>query len=120
MFDGASDGDVVFLDGSHRTSYTRATVFFLELPPRLAGGVLVGVDVVLLYDYPAEPADCHYSEQYLLAAHLQGRTRRSSPCCLPSTRVELLEPGCSSTRWSDRRLDAVEPGGKRLLARHRP
>ena len=48
-----------------------ATVFFLEILPRLPGGVLVGIhDVFLPYDYPRDYADRYYSEQYLLAAHL--------------------------------------------------
>ena len=81
VFDELSDGDVVFLDGSHRTFMNSdATVFFLELLPRLAGGVLVGVhDVFLPYDYPAELADRYYSEQYLLAAHLLGGNRAIEP-----------------------------------------
>jgi hypothetical protein len=71
-FDELSEGDVVFFDGSHRAFMNSdATVFFLEVLPRLAPGVLMGVhDVFLPYDYPAEYADRYYSEQYLLAAHL--------------------------------------------------
>jgi predicted O-methyltransferase YrrM len=72
IFADLADGDVLFLDGSHRTFMNSdATVFFLEVLPRLAEGVLVGVhDVFLPYDYPEEVADRYYSEQYLLAAHL--------------------------------------------------
>ena len=72
IFDELSEGDVVFFDGSHRTFMNSdATVFFLELLPRLAKGVLVGVhDVFLPYDYPSTFAGRYYSEQYELAAHL--------------------------------------------------
>jgi predicted O-methyltransferase YrrM len=72
IFSDLGDGDVLFLDGSHRSFMNSdATVFFLELLPRLASGVLVGVhDVFLPYDYPLDYADRYYSEQYLLAAHL--------------------------------------------------
>ena len=65
-------GDVVFFDGSHRTFMgSDATVFFLEVLPALAPGVLVGVhDVYLPDDYPPEATGHHYSEQYLLAAWL--------------------------------------------------
>ena len=72
VFEELADGDLVFFDGSHRTFMNSdATVFFLEVLPQLAPGVLVGVhDIFLPYDYPAEYADRYYSEQYLLAAHL--------------------------------------------------
>lgn len=72
IFGELADGDVLFFDGSHRTFMNSdATVFFLEVLPRLAAGVLVGVhDVFLPYDYPQEVAGLYYSEQYLLAAHL--------------------------------------------------
>jgi hypothetical protein len=48
-------------------------VFFLEIIPRLAPGVLVQVhDICLPYDYPRGWEDRWYSEQYLLAAYLLG------------------------------------------------
>ena len=72
LFHELADRDVLFFDGSHRAFMNSdATVFFLELLPQLADGVLVGVhDIFLPYDYPREFADRYYSEQYLLAAHL--------------------------------------------------
>ena len=72
LFDELAPGDVVFFDGSHRVFMNSdATVFLLELLPRLPSGVLVGVhDVYLPWDYPADIADRYYSEQYLLAAYL--------------------------------------------------
>jgi len=81
LFGELSEGDVVFLDGTHRTFMNSdATVFFLEVLPRLASGVLVGVhDVFLPYDYPEEFADRYYSEQYLLAAHLLAGNPRLEP-----------------------------------------
>lgn len=65
-------GDVVFLDGSHRVGTTSdVTVFFLEMLPRLAAGVLVHVhDIYLPNDYPPELIERNYSEQYMLAAVL--------------------------------------------------
>lgn len=69
------EGDVVFLDGSHRAfTGSDATVFFCDLLPTLNPGVLVGVhDVFLPDDYPEPFIERHYSEQYLLAALLVGR-----------------------------------------------
>jgi hypothetical protein len=50
-----------------------ATVFFLEVLPRLPTGVLVGVDDVFLpWDYPPTWIRRIYGEQYLLASYLLG------------------------------------------------
>ncbi len=66
--------DVLFFDGSHRVfTGSDATVFFCDLLPSLAPGVLVGVhDIFLPDDYPDPFVERHYSEQYLLAALLLG------------------------------------------------
>jgi hypothetical protein len=70
--DELAAGDIVFFDGSHRTfTNSDATVFFLDVLPRLPAGVLVGIhDIYLPHDYPSWIADRYYSEQYLLAAYL--------------------------------------------------
>ncbi len=72
VFDELESGDILFFDGTHRAFMNSdATVFFLELLPRLPPGVLVGIhDVYLPFDYPDDIADRYYSEQYLLAARL--------------------------------------------------
>jgi hypothetical protein len=65
-------GDVFFLDSSHRSFMNSdVTVFFLEILPRLAKGVLVHIhDIHLPKDYMPEQSHWFYSEQYLLAASL--------------------------------------------------
>lgn len=65
-------GDIVFLDGSHRVGMgSDVTLFFLEVLPRLAPGVLVHIhDIYLPNDYPPELVGRNYSEQYMLAAVL--------------------------------------------------
>jgi predicted O-methyltransferase YrrM len=67
-------GDVVFFDGSHRAFMNSdVTVFFLEILPRLAPGVLVGIhDIELPDDYSLVTAPRYWSEQYILAAYLLG------------------------------------------------
>jgi hypothetical protein len=72
LFDELESGDILFIDGSHRTLMNSdATVAFLEVLPALPAGVLVEVhDVTLPWDYPAAWAERFYSEQYLLAAYL--------------------------------------------------
>jgi hypothetical protein len=122
VFGDLSDGDVVFFDGSHRTFMNSdATVFFLEVLPQLAGGVLVGVhDIFLPYDYPPEYADRYYSEQYLLAAHLIAGNPLLEPV-LP-TFYASREPELRSLAdvlWSDRRLAADEARGHAFWMRTR-
>jgi Methyltransferase domain len=67
-------GDLVFVDGTHRTFMNSdATVFFLDVLPRLPSGVMVAIhDVFLPNDYPPQWRRRYYSEQYLLATHLLG------------------------------------------------
>jgi hypothetical protein len=74
LFRELGPGDVLFIDGSHRTfTGSDVTVLFLEVVPRLAPGVLVQVhDVYLPRDYPEDVVGRWYSEQYVLAAWLLG------------------------------------------------
>ena len=77
LFDRLDAGDILFIDNSHRVFQgSDATVFFLEVLPRLKPGVLVHVhDIFLPFDYPAIWKGRYYSEQYLLAAYLLGGSR---------------------------------------------
>lgn len=73
LFDDLQAGDIVFVDGSHRTfTNSDATVMFLDVLPRLKEGILVEFhDTFLPCDYPpAGFAQAWYSEQYLLACYL--------------------------------------------------
>ena len=72
LFRRLEPGDVLYMDGSHRClPNSDATVFFLEVLPRLASGVIVQVhDVHLPSDYPPKGARKYWSEQYLVAASL--------------------------------------------------
>lgn len=113
-FEDLEAGDVLFLDGSHRAfTNSDAVVFFLEILPRLAPGVLVHVhDVFLPADYPAEWADRYYSEQYLLACWLladPGRLEVVFPAawiCWQPELAGILEP-----LWSDPRMQGVQRDG---------
>jgi predicted O-methyltransferase YrrM len=111
VFEGLEAGDMVFLDGSHRAFMNSdATVFFLDVLPALAPGVIVGIhDILLPWDYPPEWSERYYSEQYLLAAALlaeDARLRPLLPCHYVSTDAELsglLEPLWNSLDGIDRR-----------------
>ncbi|MFN3955456.1 MAG: class I SAM-dependent methyltransferase [Pararhodobacter sp.] len=72
IFDELVPGDVLFFDGSHRSfQNSDVTVFFLEVLPRLAEGVIVGLhDIFWPVDYPQDWLDRYYNEQYLLACYM--------------------------------------------------
>lgn len=78
LFTSLRDGDILFFDGSHRSfQNSDVTVFFTEILPELAPGVIVQIhDIFLPYDYPPDWLGRLYNEQYLLAALLlAGQTR---------------------------------------------
>ena len=72
LFQNLNEGDIVFVDNSHRVlPNSDAMVFFLETLPYLPKGVIVHIhDIYLPYDYPQFMCDRFYSEQYMLAAFL--------------------------------------------------
>lgn len=74
VFESLEAGDVVLLDGSHVVAMNSdVVVFFLEILPSLAPGVLVGIDDVYLpWDYHSTWVGRWYGEQYVLAAYLLG------------------------------------------------
>jgi hypothetical protein len=107
-------GDVLFMDGSHRAfTNSDATVFFLDVLPALAPGVLVGIhDIYLPYDYPPDWSGRYYSEQYLLAAHLLAGGSLTEPVL--ASRYVSAQPKLASLLeplWSDPNLAEVERHG---------
>jgi hypothetical protein len=72
VFESLTSDDMVFCDNSHRAfQNSDATVFFLDVLPRVGHSCLIGVhDIFLPYDYPAEWLKRFYNEQYLLACWL--------------------------------------------------
>jgi hypothetical protein len=120
VFRSLVEGDMVFLDGSHRVFMNSdAVVFLLEILPDLAPGVIAGVhDIFLPDDYPIEWASRYYSEQYVLAAWLLAGGDRIAPvlaahymCCAPSLKGRWLAiweaiaqaDGYGSSLWLERR-----------------
>jgi hypothetical protein len=96
VFSDLEDGDIVFLDGTHRVfTNSDAVVFFLDVLPELPPGVLVGIhDIHLPDDYRPEHTGRYYSEQYLLAAYLLGEPdwiRTVLPCWYVSDHPKLGE-----------------------------
>ena len=75
------ENDILFVDNSHRVfPNSDATVFFLEVLPRLKKGVIVQIhDVYLPFDYPQFMCDRFYSEQYMLAAFLLANSEKYAP-----------------------------------------
>jgi len=78
IFDRLEAGDIVFLDGSHRSFMNSdVTVFMIDVLPRLKPGVIVHVhDIFLPDDYPDAFRTWYWNEQYLLAVYLMGHRDR--------------------------------------------
>src|SRR3569623_1852616 len=72
IFSRLQPGDIVFLDGSHRSFMNSdVTVFMLDILPLLKPGVIVHVhDILLPYDYPEYFKYWYWNEQYMLAVYL--------------------------------------------------
>lgn len=107
-------GDILFIDNSHRIlPNSDSMVFFLEILPELASGVIVQVhDIYLPYDYPQLMCDRFYSEQYGLAIYLlanPGKFRILLPNYYISKDVELS--GMLSALWNSQELSGVERHG---------
>jgi len=78
IFDDLQSGDIVMLDGSHRALMNSdVTVFFLDVLPKLKGGVFVYIDDIFIpQDYPDDWKEKYYSEQYLLSTLLLAEAPR--------------------------------------------
>lgn len=119
IFDRLAAGDILFMDGSHRSFMNSdVTVFFLEILPRLRPGVLVHLhDVFLPFDYPPYweyrfYPHRYWSEQYLLAASLLAG-HSNYQVVLPNHYISTTPPlaGILDSHWSDVRVKEVQRGG---------
>ncbi len=92
-------GDILFLDGSHRSFMNSdVTVFFIDILPLIKPGVIIHIhDVFLPYDYPESFKNWYWNEQYLLAVYLLESMEKVTPLlptafiCRNSETVELVE-----------------------------
>lgn len=112
IFDSLEAGDILFLDGSHRTFMNSdVTVFFIDVLPRLKPGVIVHVhDIMLPWDYPESFRSWYWNEQYMLAVYMMGNRHRIDPI-LPNAfvcrdeafedefRVPMLDLGHLNDGW---------------------
>jgi predicted O-methyltransferase YrrM len=115
LFSRLQPGDVVFFDGTHRVFMNSdATVFFLEILPRIPDGVLVGIhDVHLPDDYLPSQRDQYFSEQYLLAAYLLaecGWMQPVLPCWYVQSQPRLGET--VAPLFSRAPLAGLDPAGR--------
>ncbi len=93
-FEKLQPGDIVFMDGSHRTFMNSdVTVFMLDVIPLLKPGVVIHFhDICWPYDYAPMFQKWYWSEQYLLAAYLLGAAEKVHilmPCQFVSDFIEL-------------------------------
>ena len=119
VFDSLGCGDILFVDGSHRSFMNSdVTVFFLDILPRLKPGVLVHLhDIFLPEDYPPYweyrfYPHRYWSEQYLLAAGLLAG-HAGYEVVLPNYYISKTPhlAGVLSSFWSDPRVAGVPRGG---------
>lgn len=112
LYAALGPGDVLFFDGSHRClPNSDVTVFFLEVLPSLAPGVVVGVhDVFWPADYPQSFADRWYSEQYVLGAYLLGLGDRARMHCATNALTD---------EQRDRLLTGIDPGVRAQIPNER-
>src|SRR6266567_5540890 len=127
IFDRLTAGDILFMDGSHRSFMNSdVTVFFLEILPRLKSGVLVHLhDIFLPRDYPPYWELQYYphrywSEQYLLAACLLAG-QSAYDILLPNHYVRITQrlANLLDGFWSDPRLTGVPRNGSSFWMRIR-
>jgi Methyltransferase domain len=78
VFEELRPGDIVFMDGSHRTFMNSdVTVMMLDVIPVLKPGVIIHFhDILIPYDYPMMFLKWYWSEQYILAAYLLGAAEK--------------------------------------------
>ncbi len=114
LFDGLQSGDILFVDGSHRSFMNSdVSVFFLDILPTLPPGVLVQIhDIDLPYDYMPERAEWYYSEQYLLATSLLAGHENFKvvlPNAFVSQESDCMQP--LESLWGNPKLAGVPPKG---------
>lgn len=108
------ENDILFIDNSHRIlPNSDSMVFYLEVLPRLAKGVIVHIhDIYLPYDYPEFMCERFYSEQYGLAIYLLANSERYQPI-LPNYFISRDEELSQILKpiWSHPILKEVEKHG---------
>lgn len=114
LFD-LEENDIVFVDNSHRVfPNSDATVFFMDVLPKLKKGVIVQIhDIYLPYDYPQDMCNRAYSEQYMLAAFIMANPERYYTL-LPNifiSRDEKLQSFMNKNMWDDPYFNDVQTHG---------
>jgi len=121
-FDQLDAGDILFIDGTHRTLMNSdVTVALLDVLPTLRPGVLVQIhDIRLPWDYPHGWIDRYYSEQYVLAAYLLA-TEPPFDIVLPNFYVSIHEKLARILEplWCRPELTGVETHGESFWLRTR-
>lgn len=81
IFQELEAGDILFLDGSHRSFMNSdVTVFFIDILPLLKPGVIIHIhDIMLPWDYHDSIKNWYWNEQYLLAVYLMGNLKSLIP-----------------------------------------
>jgi hypothetical protein len=144
VFNRLRPGDILFIDSSHRAfQNSDVTVFFTEVLPTLAPGVIYGIhDIFLPFDYgePTLPEESagrrlpeprpsvaarfaafvprYYNEQYMLASYLLGGAGGDEiilPCAWVSSCASLIE--ILDPIWSNPDFEAMPQWGGAFWAK---
>lgn len=107
-------GDILFIDNSHRIfPNSDSMVFFMELLPKLAKGVIIHIhDIYLPYDYPQFMCDRAYNEQYGLACYILANPDKYHTL-FPNYFVSEDKPlaDALSPLWDHKAMEHVEKHG---------
>lgn len=108
-FDQLTEGDILFIDGSHRSFMNSdVSVFFIDVLPRIKPGVIIHIhDVNLPYDYPDSFKEWYWNEQYLLAVYLMSSMATLIPL-LPTTYICRSENFTKLIEESHQKLGSSE------------
>lgn len=114
ILDELKEGDILFIDNSHRLlPNSDATVFFMEALPRLGKGVLIQVhDIYLPYDYPQNMCERWYNENYALGIYLMAGQEHIE-VIMPNYYISTVEDSASILNpiWKHPNLQGVEKHG---------
>jgi hypothetical protein len=99
VFASLQPGDIVFMDGSHRSFMNSdVTVFMLDVLPLLKPGVIIHIhDIVLPYDYHDSFKNWYWNEQYIVAVYLLAARERIE-ILMPSEYVTTTD-GLKESVW---------------------
>jgi hypothetical protein len=124
VFTNMGDGDVFFLDGSHRAfQNSDVAQFFANILPQMQPGCTYGIhDIFTPKDYPENFRNRYYNEQYLFEAYLLGGAAGDTvlfPCAYVAYNSGKFRHALD-TVWGVASLKSMAPWGGAIWMRRGP